>query len=354
MADPQASPAGALSAFEAAATKWEAVAPDAEVSDSFTLGWRSGEAVTYAGGGAPPQDSAPPLADLQLDRMARWAVLGGQIDAARRRVSADTKAVPSLAPDGANAKEVPACLLKALYSCSATLGQAFRLGFGLQQLCAAPAGELHRSSAWLKELLATLSSKLPPHAAHSVRNSLTLWEEQIADASSATGDALVRQGAWWRAVLAGEVAAKDALHMVDFVGTAEEVVGELRKLVRSTLWRRLAPLAVLVLVLIGVGIFVLIRSDSASAVTAGAGSLIAAFGLTWKGLGTFLGHEAAKGEQALWDAQIDWSIAYRATILVGEPQAKRTAADRSRKSAHLRTFQKWQERWPDLDSRQEG
>jgi hypothetical protein len=33
--------------------------------------------------------------------------------------------------------------------------------------------------------------------------------------------------------------------------------------------------------------------------------VIAAFGLTWKGIGEFFGRVAAKGEAELWDAEID-------------------------------------------------
>src|SRR4051794_21431489 len=182
----------------------------------------------------------------------------------------------------------------------------------------------------LKKFLLALASKSPPNAAHSVLNSLTLWEGR----PPADGQ-LKRQGEVWRPILAGEVAAKDLLHVSDYVGTAEQVVGRLQDVTRQALRGRLRWLVLMILALIVAGVALLLNTDTSGGVTAGAGSLLAAFGLTWKGIGHYLGHAAAKGEQALWDAQLNWTIAYRATLtsVKGAPQASP-----DRQAAHV---QEW-------------
>jgi hypothetical protein len=178
-----------------------------------------------------------------------------------------------------------------------------------------------------------------------VRNSLTLWEEQIERDGAA--QALRQQGDTWRAILAGELAAKDILRLSDYVGTAEEVVERLRQIALRSL-RRLWIGALLVLALIVIGVLILAIGTTSGAVTAGAGSLLAAFGLTWKGLGTVLGRAAAQGEQALWDAQVDWTIAYRATVATEPPPPDPRIAHRGR---HVSTWRAWRARWPELDER---
>jgi hypothetical protein len=241
-----------------------------------------------------------------------------------------------------------AAVLQALYIADDALGKAFRLGHGLQQFCdpaatdPGAAAEL-ASIPPLKQLLIDLGSKLPPNAGHSVRNSLTLWEEQIGEPRAA--DVLVRQGEVWRGILSGELAAKDIMRLSDYIGTADEVVGRLRELALKSLprlWRG----ALIVLVLIAAAVVFLLVSTSDASLAASATTLIAAFGLTWKGLGATIGKATAKGEQELWDAQLDWAIAYRATVSIDpEPSDPRT----QQRQRHLQTFRDWRRRWPELD-----
>src|SRR3954454_7541359 len=76
--DPQA----ALSAFAQAAVKWSAAtAPDPKVAAALGLGWRVGEALTWAAAGTEARPQG--VADLGLDDTARWAVLLGQIERLR-------------------------------------------------------------------------------------------------------------------------------------------------------------------------------------------------------------------------------------------------------------------------------
>jgi hypothetical protein len=301
-------PEQAVGTFVEAATHWAAATtPDPRVAASLALGWRVGEALTWAGGGERPEG----VADLGLGDGDRRAVLAGQIERMARELLGDATPPLPAAWSRAEVGTLRTSLLTQLYIVDDGVGKGFRLGHGLQQLCD-PAAQDEGARAEtasippLKQLLVDLGTKLPPHAGHSVRNSLTLWEEQIGE--SGAGAALRRQGDMWRAILAGELAAKDILRLSDYVGTAEEVVERLRQLVLRSL-RRLWVGAVIVLALVVIGVLILVVGTSNSAITVGAGSLLAAFGLTWKGLGTLLGRAAAQGEQALWDSQVDWTIA---------------------------------------------
>jgi hypothetical protein len=343
-------PEQAVGTFVEAATHWAAATtPDPRVAAALALGWRVGEALTWAGGGERPDG----VADLGLGDDDRRAVLAGQIERVAKDLLRD--ATPPM-PAGWTHPEVDALrtsLLTQLYIADDAIGKGFRLGHGLQQLCDPAAQERGaRAEAAsippLKRLLVDLGTKLPPHAGHSVRNSLTLWEEQIVEPGAAA--ALRRQGDTWRAILAGELAAKDILRLSDYVGTAEEVVERLRQLALRSL-RRLWIGALVVVALIVLGVLILVLGKSSSAVTAGAGSLLAAFGLTWKGLGTMLGRAAAQGEQALWDAQVDWTIAYRATVTTAPPAAGTRLAHREH---HVDTWRAWRARWPELDASEPG
>jgi hypothetical protein len=67
------------------------------------------------------------------------------------------------------------------------------------------------------------------------------------------------------------------------------------------------------------GWYLLIIWGRQGAAGAGIATLLATFGLTGKGIGEFFGRAAAKGEEQLWDAEIDWAIAYRFTVLHNPP-----------------------------------
>jgi hypothetical protein len=90
-----------------------------------------------------------------------------------------------------------------------------------------------------------------------------------------------------------------------------------------------------------------------SALGAGIASVIAAFGLTWKGIGEFFGRVAAKGEAQLWDAEIDWAIAHRFTTLRNYPDKRQINTSDALKGdkpmqQHLRRHKDWKDRWPDV------
>ena len=153
-------------------------------------------------------------------------------------------------------------------------------------------------------------------------------------------------------MLAGNVSGKDGLRLTDYVAAADSVAGKLWQTARQVVARFKVWLIVAVLV-VAAGI-VLIVIGTRGTIGAGITALLATFGLTWKGIGDFFGRAAAKGEEQLWDAEIDWAIAYRFTILRNPPadnQLKPRSAtptiDQPTKE-HLRRYKQWKKNWPDV------
>ena len=363
-------PGDAVAALAAAAVKWSsAPAPDPKVSSSFSLGWHVAQSVAWATTGDEPHDQFGLEAQ---EPQLRWDVLVGQIDAARKQLLPDASpAVLSDKPptsadvDGLTAMSDGS--LRDLYVVDSALGKAFLLGLELHKLCIDPSAvtrdALESRRGQIDRLLRDLASKLPANAAHSVLNSLSLWDAQLDPPQPKTrwfgsaaqapltppspadvSTALRHQGFVWYAMLAGEVAAKDILRLSDYVGTGEEVVKRLRELAwRAVQTKTGVVLASLVLALLVVGAVLLFSSHVAAGVT----SVIAALGVTWKAIGDFFGRAAARGEEALWDAQVDWTIAYRCTVPIAEPSDQRTMRSQ-RIDDHFATWNGWLQRWPSL------
>jgi hypothetical protein len=348
-------PETALKELADAATHWAPATGDPKISAAFLLGWRIGLAQDWAAHGehVPWPDDDPGLDDGD----DRWAVLKGQIATSAQRLLGDpAPADLGAAPPTADA--VGSCrrsLLQRLYTDDQFHGIAFTLGLQLEALCAG-GGDLHAAIPRVKLPLIALASRFPPHAAHGVINSLTLWEEQLVR-HALDPDKLRRQGGVWRSVLSGDVAPQDLLRLSDYIGTAEQVVARLHDFALRALRSQLAiPALVAFLLLVG-GLLAMFLSDK---VAAGATSVVVALGLSWKGIGQYFGRAAAQGEQALWDGQLDWTIAYRATVSLRDPAdiamrevvfaraRRRLPGQRSgRGQEHFDTWQKWLRTWPD-------
>jgi hypothetical protein len=355
----------ALSAFAQAAVKWSAqAATDPDVVTMVAMGWCLSEAQTWVQTAIDPSDQL--LEEVPAD--LRWSGLIKQVTVLCARLetrltkegldSADIKApltTPPATGDATFVASLEHALFPSLFAADPALLEALQLGRELAALCAPAAGAsvsqtLPAQAPGIKRLLCDLTTKLPPNAAHSVMNSLTLWEAELAaqPGDDAGGPIrLHRQGRLWRAILVGEVAATDILRMSDYVGSVEGMSQRLRELALSTI-REMPVLLGLVAVLIA-GAVALFFVDSSGSVIAGAGSLIAAFGLTWKSIGEFFGRAAAKGEQALWDAQLDWTIAYRCTIGPWPPPPGVAAQRQKTIAGHLATWRAWMTRWPNVD-----
>jgi hypothetical protein len=216
-------------------------------------------------------------------------------------------------------------LLATLTAADYRLGKAYGLGRALADTCRKP-----RDEASLKEELAAyrvanllgwlddLSSALPPHAAHSVGASLKRWVEwaSVPPQSQTTEEALHtlrRQGDLWRGLLSGEKQGSGMLEIDNYLDAARELADQMHRILRGVVRRfPMVTSAVVLLICLGVGLFVV---GGTSGVVAGAGSIIAALGLTWKGLGGALGQLASKLEQPLWGAVLDGAIADAITLL---------------------------------------
>jgi hypothetical protein len=370
-------PKAALEAFASAAVKWSGrPTPDPKVTAAVALGWRVGQAWAWAQTPEkPPKDE---LDHLDLTDDIRWSALAGRIGAARKQAltnGEDPKASltsgkpPATTPDAV--KAVRDALLEELYVADLALGKAFLAGWKLHELCAGPvgaSGDAHVDKALrgrepLELLLRDLASKLPANATHSVLHSLALWSEQVNPSETSwrhrrrrpdpparkpgqVAERFHRQGLVWYAMLSGEVAAKDVLRLSDYVGTAEEMLKRLRELAVRALWGKAMMLVLLIVALLVAGFVLLLKTDHTGHIAAGSATLLAAFGLTWKGIAEFFGRAAARGEEALWDAQIDWTIAYRCTIAIDDPSDPKRSGDRL--SSHLEAWRRWQKRWPGL------
>jgi hypothetical protein len=163
------------------ATKWTPETGDPDIAASFLLGWRVGVARDWARAGAhaPWPDDDPGLDDAG----GRWAVLTGQIEAGAKHLT-DASGLPALgdAPPQPGSPVVEAYrtkLLQRLYVAEHFRGLAFTLGWDLEALCAGADPEIAARIPVAKQQLLALATKLPPRAAHSVMNSLVLWEEQL-------------------------------------------------------------------------------------------------------------------------------------------------------------------------------
>ena len=359
------------SALADAATHWPAVGvPDRDVSSAIALGWQLGDfdspAETPAGG----QMDFGPTRGLDLTR--------AQISATVKRL--EPRLAKTLSDDGITAVEDRAghgdyaATVNLLYGADPTLGKALELGRRLQTMTT-PSGAtwtvqqaLASQAQRVDELLLALTSVLPANAGHGVHNSLRLWrvaattdkargaETTPSPARDSLQKAFTNQGRQWRDILSGQLAAKDVLRTSDYIGTTLDVVEHVRGLWKEAgeKWKD-ARYVLVGLVLLGIVLMVLAAAGvlhGAQGVIAGATTILAAIGLTWKAIGEFFGRQAAKGEEAVWSAELDWTIAYRMTTNAWSLESKDFGAVQSsapRDYGHVIKWLDWKAKWPDLD-----
>jgi hypothetical protein len=374
----------ALTAFEVQAEKLPAgPTPDPNVAVAYALGWAVGDALTCAEYQAFEHLTQVPGLGAPADE---WNLLVNQITSrcgslnnhlksthAGFDLSAELKIAASLllGPDPVDVKtavggknttalELHTGILRVLWSVSSPLAKSYQLGQEMEQMCATPiakpsimvSASVQAHDAGVHGLLMALASKLPDNAAHATDNSLRLWSASLSAGGQESPGDLLGQGRRWHDVLAGDVSGKDGLRLTDYVAAADSVAGKLWQTARQVAARFKVWLIVAVLVVIG-GV-VLIFFGTKGTIGAGITAVLATLGLTWKGIGEFFGRAAAKGEEQLWDAEIDWAIAYRFTVLRNppaddqlKPRSKEPAIDQPTKE-HLRRYKQWKKNWPDV------
>ncbi len=238
---------------------------------------------------------------------------------------------------------------KALAVLSATdvrLGKAYFVGRALLNLTSRPTPEATLKShltgprvALLVAGIDDLSSALAAHAGHSVRASVVEWRKSIETGSEVAPEneetwlQLSRQGELWRTLLSGEKWGPDMLEIPDYLDAAERLSRRMRALAWTVL-QRFWLLVVLIVALFGGGVLLITSTPTDAAVVAGAGTVLASLGLSWRGLGRSLGGLAGKVERPLWGAEIDTAITQAITLLARE-KARDTAKQRRKVAVAL-------------------
>ena len=385
----------AFAAFEAQASKLPAEpAPDANVAVAYALGWAVGNAVTCAKYQVFDHLVQVPLLDAPADQwklqvhqiLSRCAHLNNHLESLKADLDLSAELgnaagllladpPPSNVGEAVGAKngqvtDLHTGILSVLWSVASTLAKSYQLGYEMEQMCATPIAEKSTTvdlpappitvsdsvkayNADVHRLLTALASRLPPNAAHATDNSLRLWSASLEAGGTESAEDLLHQGRRWRDVLAGEVSGKDGLRLTDYVAAADSVAGKLWQTARQAAVRFKGLLIVAVVAaLIGIG---LIIWGAKGWLGAGIATVLATFGLTWKGIGEFFGRAAGKGEQQLWDAEIDWAIAYRFTILSNppaddklKPRSKALPTIDKPTKEHLLRYKQWKKNWPDV------
>jgi len=358
--------------------------PDPNVATAFALGWSIGDALTWAHVGGCLH--LPKVPDLDSDA-DRWKLLINQITSRLQKLQNHLKDagdgldlsgelsactglhLPSPPPAEVNAAvaakaDALASLsddaMAALWSTEPALGKAYQLGRHLEQMCVGPTVDkkvsvtqaLRDHADIVHSLLITLASKLPANSAHATYNSLRLWWATLhVNVDGDPAKELLQQGWRWREVLAGEVAGKDGLRLADYMMATDSVAGQLAQAAKQ-IAKRFYPwlIAAVVIACAGIALIVL---DTTGTITAGLAAVLAVFSLTWKGIGEFFGRVAARGEEDLWDAELDWAIAYRFTLCprLG-PSALKALPEvpeiDNPTAAHVARFNTWKNAWPDV------
>jgi hypothetical protein len=274
-------------------------------------------------------NKASPLPDSELEKLGEC--IDSAQDDARRQA----------------AEKVDAKVLSALSAVDFRLGKAYGVGAALLYLTSRPLdqGELagHLTGANVAPILAAiddLSSALPEHAGHGVRESLREWQKSVeGEKPSKVVDRpdiwhlLARQGELWRAVLAGEKSGTDMLEIEDYVDAADRLSKRMRA-VAGRFVRKFPLVCAAIVALFAIGIaLVAAFPDSAAAIVAGSGTILASLGLTWRGLGRSLGGLAGKLERPLWGAELDTAVTQAITLLSREEgrdvtvERRKTATD---------------------------
>jgi hypothetical protein len=374
----------ALTAFEAQAVKLPAgSAPDPNVAVAYALGWAVGDALTCTKYQVfdhlvkvPGLDAPSDQWNLLVNQIiSRCGHLDDQLKSTKADfdLSAQLKICASLPLDSAagdikaavgaknaTVTELHTGILRVLWSVSSPLAKSYQLGYEMEQMCATPTAEPSTTvSASVKahdtevhRLLTVLASKLPANAAHATDNSLRLWSASLSAGGQESPGDLLGQGRRWHDVLAADVSGKDGLRLTDYVAAADSVAGKLWQTAQQVVAR--FKVWLIVAFLVAAGGVVLIFVGTRGTIGAGITAVLAAFGLTWKGIGEFFGRAAANAEEQLWDAEIDWAIAYRFTVLRNppadnqlKPRSKELPIDQPTKE-HLRRYKQWKKNWPDV------
>jgi hypothetical protein len=319
------------------------------VTIALALGWHMVELDDCSSGGyvpGRPRDGLPRLESLTVRQRTELLVdeltagihrLAGSFAAAGRDSVSTTAIRDALRQDGDAAlqpaiAELHVNLLLALRATEPTLGKAYRLGHALAETCLGPEDRDTLDDAFgpsivgTKDLLADLSSSLPPHTARAVLLSLRSWESWAADPDidgdpldwkrhgPAVRACLRREGQLWHALLTGEKRGEDMLDPHDYLSAADRLVSSswrAAKVVLRRMWRIVG-----LVVLVGAAAVVVLVLDHE--VLGAVAAALAALGVTGAGVRAQLAGMARPLEKSLWGAELDQAIADAITIKPGD------------------------------------
>lgn len=209
-----------------------------------------------------------------------------------------------------------------LQAADARLGSAYNLGRALVATRECSTARELRSQFraqrinGLRAELDDLVSALPVHAGHAVSMSLCWWQCALAPRLKGSQDdgqvklakGLRRQADLWRALLSGEKKGSDMLRAEDYTAAANRLLDHAASIATVVLrshWRRLALgcAAIVTAIALAIGF------GGVAGTVAGIGALAAAFGISWKGIGTTVTGLATQLRAPLWRAELDLAIA---------------------------------------------
>jgi hypothetical protein len=329
-------------------------AGDPEVQVAFSLGWHMAE--LYLSGtwpGQPPkadsEQDLPGLSDFSARQRAQLGLDQVDVGLSRLKTPITEHGLPLPTTEEArkalaSADEKPfreqifelhVTLIATLTAASYKLGKSYGLGRALGETTTHPQ-DMKTLEAKLKperienllSWLSDLTSLFPPHAGHSVRESLTKWTLWAkAPTKNANDDdkdvlrLLRRQGQRWRSLLSGEKQATDTLTLDDYVNAGSQMLKQLGSLAVQFLTRFWVAVVLGVALFLASVVYILIDPNAAH-VAAGLGGVLASLGLTWKGVGTSLGKTAGNLERPVWEASLDQQIAETITELPGPAEQR--------------------------------
>jgi hypothetical protein len=227
--------------------------------------------------------------------------------------SVSTALQSGAAPEAA-AKLEPKVIV-AMVGADARFAKAYALGKGVRGLIP-PTGALTEKpdTQSLIGALDSLSSALPSHAARAVANSLADWAESKQGLTKSQVDL-------WRSVIVGEKKGTELLEPQDYLAAARQLEARFFRRFATSPWLLLAAGLVLAL-FAGSIVLLFLAHGQADKLAAGASGVLAALGLTWKGIGGTVGKIVGKLEAPLWGAELDTAITDALNLWVA-PKNKR-------------------------------
>lgn len=304
----------------AARTLGHEPAGDPRITAALQLGWVMGSLITS--GAQTPLPAGFPI-DAATVYKAKALELGHLLGQVAVEVAPGPDALTARLATGASAvSEAHAwepTLVAALLAHDVRSAKAYGVGRQLNLIAYEPKQAIaSHEVTGMVDALDDLTSALPPHAGRGVANSVRLWQGVTPDQLPGR-EVLQAQCELWRMVLTGEKLATQLLEPENYIDAAEQLAVKLRATAAVLLRQYLVWVIVIVVLLFGGAAVLLIAPNGSSDTAAGLSAVVAALGLTWKGVGTALGKLAAQVEAPLWGAELDGAVTAAITLRVLPP-----------------------------------